>query len=280
MRISFKPLASLQVRHAFRQGGVAALEVIVPASTRALLAGARTLARVVDGRLVLAWESDELGAPLVSMAGRSLLFGLRLADAGFDRYTQPPIADAARVPLYENRSASGALDAPLPVRLMARGDPAPDAVIDAELALAAPWALLRLQVDASLYATPAELAIELSARRETLRYYVVAKRYGAAEFDQVQIVDAGFDDDARAELQFTRVLPGAFGQQHLAPSLLDAEGSARIALFESQQPVARRAQALRRLQLRRNGDVLIENLPSPGASRGDAQFVIHLGKPS
>lgn len=279
MRIAFKPLARLQALHAYRQGGIAALGVIVPEPTRSMLGGARTLARMVDGRLMLAWEADELGAPLVSLAGRSLLFGLRLADAGFDRYTEPPIADAPKLPLYENRSSRQSLDAPTAVRLLARGDAAPDAIVDAELALAAPWALLRLQVDASLYATPAELAITLAARRDMLRYYVVAQRYSAAEFDQVQVVDEGFDEDARSELQFTRVPSSSFGAGHLATDVLDAAGTARIALFESQQPVERRAQALRRLQLRRNGDVLVEHLPSPGASRADAQFVIHLGKP-
>ena len=187
MRIAFKPLARLQALHAFRQGGIAALGVIVPEPTRSMLGGARTLARMVDGRLMLAWEADELDAPLVSLAGCSLLFGLRPADAGFDRYTEPPIADATKLPLYENRSSRQALDAPVAVRLLARGDAAPDAIVDAELALAAPWALLRLQVDASLYATPAELSISLAARSDTLRYYVVAQRFGEAEFDQVQV---------------------------------------------------------------------------------------------
>jgi hypothetical protein len=280
MRISFKPLVNIGATHAFHGGGALALDFVLPQTARSMLAGARTLARMVDGRLVLAYEADAGGAPIASLAGRSLLIGVKPGDGAFERYTERPLADASAWPLYENRSAPGTLDAPAAVQLVGTGEPAPNTVIDRELALAAPWGLLRLHVDAALYAAPAQLTIALAARSETLRYYVVAQRYGSAEFDQIQVVDSGFQDDARPQVQFSRLLPAAFGSQHLAPALLDTAGSARIALFESTAPVTRRSQAPRRLQLKRNGDVLVEHLPLPGAARADAQFIVHLSKPS
>jgi hypothetical protein len=111
-----------------------------------------------------------------------------------------------------------------------------------------------------------------------LRYYVVAQRFGAAEFDSLSVQDAGFAAQARPALLFKRVLPANFNASHLAPALLDPGGGARIALFEAQSSVERRARGPARLQLHRNGDVLIGNLPQPGAERSDAQFVIHLSQ--
>ena len=121
-------------------------------------------------------------------------------------------------------------------------------------------------------------ALEFNARSDTLRYYVVANRFGEAEFNQVQVRDAGFETEARAEIEFSRVLPSDFDAGHLAPPLLDPSGGARIALFETQAPVPRRARGLAGLELHRNGEVLIGHLPQPGADRPDAQFVVHLSQ--
>ena len=51
---------------------------------------------------------------------------------------------------------------------------------------------------------------------------------------------------------------------------------ASFALFEAQAIVARRARGPTGLELHRNGDMLIGNLPQPRAERHDAQFVVHL----
>ena len=85
----------------------------------------------------------------------------------------------------------------------------------------------------------------------------MASRFGEAEFNQVQVLDNGFAAESRPAIQFNRVLPAAFGAGHLAPGLLDPTGSARIALFEAQASVARRARGPSGLELHRNGDLLI-----------------------
>lgn len=138
------------------------------------------------------------------------------------------------------------------------------------------WGVLALTVDAGHVAAPQAFTLAFTARSDTLRYYVVAKRYGEADFNQVSVVDAGFTTEARPAISFQRILPAAFDASHLAPALLDPGGTARIALFEAQSPVARRARGPGGLELHRNGDVLIGSLPQPGAERHDAQFVVHL----
>jgi hypothetical protein len=142
--------------------------------------------------------------------------------------------------------------------------------------LAGAWGLLSLTVDPGHIAAGRSFTLEFDARDDTLRYYVVASRYGEAEFAAVQVVDTGAVAEGRPPIAFSRIEPAAFGAGHLATELLDPSGSARIALFETQAPVARRARGPAGLELHRNGEVLIGSLPQPGAERYDAQFVVHL----
>ena len=149
-----------------------------------------------------------------------------------------------------------------------------DLAIDPELAGA--WGLLELTASAAHVAAGQAFTLSFDARADTLRYYVVASRFSAAEFDQIQVHDAGFAAEGRPQIVFDRILPAAFDASHLAPALLDPSASARIALFEAQGAVARRARGPTGIELHRNGDVLIGHLPQPGADRHDAQFVVHL----
>ena len=142
------------------------------------------------------------------------------------------------------------------------------------------WGVLALSFDAGhLLADPLAgqpFSLSFNARSDTLRYYVVAKRFGVAEFNSLSVQDTGFAADARPPILFNRVAPANFTASHLTPALLDPGGSARIALFEAQATVARRVRGPVGLELHRNGDVLIGHLPQPGAERHDAQFVVHL----
>jgi len=161
------------------------------------------------------------------------------------------------------------------VEEQAAGPPQSRALL-VEPELVGAWGLLNIAVDAAHIAAGHTFTLQFAARSDTLRYYVVATRFAEAEFNQVQVLDNGFGAEARPQIQFNRVLPAAFGAGHLAPTLLDPSGSARIALFEAQASVARRARGPAGLVLQRNGDVLVGNLPQPGADRPDAQFVVHL----
>jgi hypothetical protein len=138
------------------------------------------------------------------------------------------------------------------------------------------WGVLALRFDAGHLPGGQTFNLAFTAASDTLRYYVVARRFGAADFDSLSVQDAGFAAEARPAIVFSRVNPANFNASHLTPALLDPSGTARIALFEAQSAVARRVRGPAGLELHRNGDVLIRNLPQPGAERHDAQFVVHL----
>lgn len=152
-------------------------------------------------------------------------------------------------------------------------------LVDDALDAARTWGVLSLTLGAADLAAPPTYALRLDARSDTLRYYVVAQRYSQADFDALSVQDTGAAADARAALAFDRVEAAAFGPAHLSPALLDAAGTARVALFESQTPAARRERGLRGIELHRNGDVMLSHLPAPGPGRADAQFVVHLNQP-
>lgn len=138
------------------------------------------------------------------------------------------------------------------------------------------WGVLDLTVAPGHVPAGHTFILGFAARTDTLRYYVVARRFGEAEFNQLSVQDSGFAADARPPIVFNRVDTGSFNASHLAPALLDPSGLARIALFEAQSSVPRRVRGPTGLELHRNGDVLIGGLPQPGAERNDAQFVVHL----
>ena len=141
------------------------------------------------------------------------------------------------------------------------------------------WGLLEPTVAADHLATGQDFTLEFAARSDTLRYYLVASRFAEAEFAQLQVLDTGFAAEARPQIAFNRLLPAAFNASHLAPALLDPAGGARIALFEAQAAVARRARGPTGLALQRNGDLLVGHLPLPRPDQADAQFVVHLSQP-
>jgi len=139
-----------------------------------------------------------------------------------------------------------------------------------------------LRTSASLYSAPSPptwtIAYEVPSQR--LEYYIVARKLSAEEFGQLAVSDRGFDEDARPKIEFDRIAEGDLdAKRDLSPALLGAGTDVRIALFRSRADVARRQRAWRGVKLSRNGTVLIENLPAPGAERTRPQFVIHLAKP-
>lgn len=151
-------------------------------------------------------------------------------------------------------------------------------LLEPELAAQAIWGALAIKVDASFPATPPTFRISLAARQERLKYYVVAKNYGAAEFGQLNVLDAGAADDGRPAVPFEMVAVGDFTATDLPPEILGDAG-ARIVLFQSTAPVPRRERGYRKLQLRRNNEVLVKHLPQAGPDRPQANFIVHLSKP-
>lgn len=222
--------------------------------------GAPQGVRLSGPQLRIAPDADERPLTLRLFDETDALHAETVLDVGAESWTLPGLYPEGSTWRVEEQGAGPAANWRLRVQ--------PD--------LADAWGLLELTVDAGHLTAGHAFTLAFTSPSETLRYYVVATRYSAAEFDQVQVVDAGAVADARPAIAFQRTLAADFAPGHLSPALLDPSGAARVALFEAQTPVARRARGPTGIELRRNGDVLIGHLPQPGAERPDAQFVVHL----
>jgi hypothetical protein len=268
--IQFKTLFTLAVTHAYYGGACRDLGFVLPPDTEQLLRGGRLIAKILDGKLHVLFETGEGGGtPLLSLAERSLRIGLKLLNPNFPNFSALPIDPSTAAALYTNEANAAQLDPPQAVQL---NDRAP------ELAGEGVFGVVEVRITAGHYAAPAAFEISFDARQETLRYYLVVRRYSAAEIDQLSVSDTGFTEDGRPEVQFTRVPAAAFTPAEIQPALL-GNGDATVVLFRSQAPVARRQRGRRKIQLNRNGEVLIQHLPQPGAERATADLIVHLSKP-
>jgi hypothetical protein len=269
MSTRLQTLFTLAVTHAYYGGPCPDLGFVLPPASERLLAGGRMLAKTSDGRLYVLFEADEGGAPLVSAAGRSLRIGLKLLSSSFFNFTAPVLDPAAGTPLYDNAGDPFHLGAPRAVVLKD---------VDPELAKEGVFGVVEVRIADGFYTARAAFEIAFAARQETLRYYLVVSRYSDAELAQLTVSDAGFGEEGRPEIKFTKVPAAGFTPAEIPPALLDG-GGATVMLFRSQAPVERRRRGRRKIQLNRNGEVLIEHLPQPGAERPSADLIVHLSKP-
>lgn len=149
---------------------------------------------------------------------------------------------------------------------------------DPELLQAGVFGVVEIVIDSGFYAAPATFTINFNAKQETLKYYVVAGNYNATEFDQLSVADNGFAEEGRSQITFTKVPSATFTSDEIPPGLL-AKAGEEVVLFKSQQVVARRENARKKIQLSKNGDVLIKHLPQIGADKASGDVVIHISKP-
>jgi hypothetical protein len=274
MTIEFLPLLTLEATHDYYGGRCPDFAFWMPSRTARLLAGTRVLAKTREDRLNLLFERKQGGGPtepMLSLAGETLQIGLALLDADFANFTDLPLVPGGGLPLYRNAATPRALQAPVGLLLDAAH---PD---DAEIIREGLLCLVEIAVDAGFYAAPPAFVVPFAARAETLKYYVVARNYTAGEFNQLDVSDAGFGADARPQIHFDRVASSAFTSSEIPATLLGDAG-ARVALFRSQQPVSRQGKARTRIQLARNNDVIVAQLPQPGAAAATADLVVHLSK--
>lgn len=149
---------------------------------------------------------------------------------------------------------------------------------DGELVRESLSGIVEIAIGDGFYDAAPAFQIPFETREEMLRYYVVARNYSVAEFDSLSVVDSGFADEQRPQVTFAKVAADDFAAGEVPASLL-GHADARVVLFRSNAPVARRANGRQRIELKRNGDVIIGNLPQPGPERPTADLIVHLGKP-
>jgi hypothetical protein len=149
---------------------------------------------------------------------------------------------------------------------------------DPELSRAGAFGAAEVTIDGNFYAAPPAFEIAFDAKEETVKYYLVARNYTDTEFDQLSVSDAGFAEEGRPQLTFTRIAPAAFTADEIAPALLGG-ADAKVVLFKSQTAVARRERPRKKIQLKKNGDVLIPHLPQPGEGKPNSEMIIQISKP-
>jgi hypothetical protein len=150
--------------------------------------------------------------------------------------------------------------------------------VDTECLKNGVFGIVEITVDTAFYTSPAAFELPFSAKEEELRYYVVARNYGNTEMGQLSISDEGFSEEGRARLDFVKKEGPSLAGDDMVPFLRSAE-DVKIVLFESQTKVARREQGRKKVRLTRNGDLLIANMPQPGAEKAHSTMIINISKP-
>lgn len=144
-------------------------------------------------------------------------------------------------------------------------------LLSPDLAAVGIWGAVNLRVSEAFWSSPAppHFRVGFQARKETLSYYVVAPT-GWNDFDKLSVT--------ASSLAFEKIGSDAFPPDAPSPTQLGLP-AAQAVLFRSTVPVQRSASASLHVQLKRNGDTLVKNLPLPGADMPSARFVVHLSKP-
>lgn len=109
-----------------------------------------------------------------------------------------------------------------------------------------------------------EFNITFDAKQETLNYYVVVNKID--DISKFSISDNGM----------------IFKPVSLTPddkyALLLGNSDTQVALLQSPVKIARQANARKKIQLKKNSSILIENLPQPAVNQANADMIIYLSK--
>ncbi len=147
-------------------------------------------------------------------------------------------------------------------------------ILAPDLAAAGMWGIVRIVVTPEFWnSSPSpDFDVRFNAREETLSYYVVAPP-DWSDFDKLSVTDTA----TGSALTFEKLEPDHFPLDRFSDAQLGIP-DVQAVLFRSTSPVPRQAAATKRLQLSRNGNPLIKNLPLPGADMPLARFIVQLSK--
>lgn len=151
--------------------------------------------------------------------------------------------------------------------------------VDPELWREGVFGVVELAIAPAFYESAPSFTVAFQARLERLRYYVVAKGFSTQDVDQLAVKDEGFGEPGHIdEVKFEKVLTTQLSPDEKSRTELLGQDGGRVLLFRSLSAVTRQQSGRRRIQLMRNTEPLIENLPQPGRDRGTADLVVHLSK--
>lgn len=269
MMTRFKQLFSLEVWHDYYGGVCPDVGFVIPDAVASTLRGAGMFAKVVGGTLYVVFRSDDAGAPVQPVAGKTLRFGLVARDPYFANITDgfDPSSGALH---YRNRQVATALDDP----------PAHVALRDVDPALWRDGALglVDITIDPGFYTSAAGFQVRFKARLDTWRYYVVVKGFSNGDVDQLAVQPQTSGAPAPGDVTFEKVAPAQLTAEEKSRSDLLATDGARVLLFRSLTGIPRVETGAKQIQLMRNTEAVIERLPQPGKRRGTADLIVQLSK--
>ena len=97
----FKDLFSIRVTHSFYPAGCPDVAFVTPSDTAAAMKGGRVRTAMVDGQLRVLYQADDAGRAELSLAGKTLRFGLKSTNTYLGNITKSAIPSSA-VALYRN----------------------------------------------------------------------------------------------------------------------------------------------------------------------------------
>ncbi|NVO21508.1 MAG: hypothetical protein HXX13_17535 [Bacteroidetes bacterium] len=154
-----------------------------------------------------------------------------------------------------------------------------DYYLDTELIKQNIFGIVEIKIDPSFYTgTPPDFFIQFEAKQETLKYYVVGKNYSLVELNSITVSDAGFSEEGRPQVVFTRVNQASFTGNDLSPGLI-TDAQSKVVLFKSQGLVSRLHKPRKKIQLTKSADVIIKHLPQPGIEQSNSDMIIQISKP-
>lgn len=266
MTTQFRTLFTVNISHAYYNEGCKDFDFVFPADTAQLLRNGKLIAKVRDGVLYVLFEADKSGNVLVSIAEKTLRIGLKLLNPFFSNYTD--LAFNSSTLLYRNTGSPAVLDPPQPTTINS----------DPEFLQLGVSGIIEIKIDGGFYVAAPAFRIGFNAKQEQLKYYIVARNFNDTEIGQISVADNGFTEDMRPQVIFTKVFPAEFIADDIPPSLLGGIDT-KVVLFKSQGMVARREKSRKKIQLNKNGEVLITHLPQPGAQSTNGNLFINISKP-
>ncbi len=142
---------------------------------------------------------------------------------------------------------------------------------DPELQHLGVFGILEVKIGNSFYATAPEFEIPFQAKKETLKYYIVTKNYTESEFNHLSV------EDGEHLVSFDKVPSSSFGAGDISPAMLGGN-DVKVVLFKSHTVVARRETARKKIQLKKNGDIILTHLPQPGSDQVDGNVIVRISK--
>ena len=142
------------------------------------------------------------------------------------------------------------------------------------------FGIFEINTSGSFYTLPAppEFLINFTAKSEILKYYLVGHNYSNAELLSLSVADAGYTEDLRPQVVFTKISQGAFTASDISPSLL-TDTQSKVILFKSAGSIPRLEKPRHKIQLSKNTDLIIKHLPLPGIDKSTSDIIIQISKP-